>query len=469
MSRGWDGAAGSFCAASAGVPARCGGQWARLGAWAPLAACGGFAVFLPHKISELEMHRRREEPHRIALPLAISAHDGRHPPRGRPASAAMPGRAGTKAACVVLLLAPKVAALSGGPQVAVRPRVSTKPAPAVDAGARDAAADIAAAAATHTATPLLAREHAVQLRDRGYTIVRTDVCPELIASARVECSSELGRLLDGVSTLGLDPIEQKYLFSEVTTRHRLRWDFRPEGSSSFDALVRQSTYAAAPIIHALHHELPPNPMDGWLPAVTHKTRFLAPAAPSVQMTGAIISRPGAKAQRFHADAPDTHFRLARLNPRHRLFNAFIPLVDIEEGGDGTMLWPASHLEQTRYDSYLRAIRRSGHLEDDEEAMNAMVAPGMRAGDILIFDYRLIHRGMPNVSRERCMAYAVLATGGAWDAANFPPCSLWNGVDGLPDDPQEREIVREEARGCFKFWSELRERETDEVPAARATA
>jgi hypothetical protein len=55
VSRGWDGAAGSFCAASAGVPARCGGQWARLGAWAPLAACGGFAVFLPQKISELEI------------------------------------------------------------------------------------------------------------------------------------------------------------------------------------------------------------------------------------------------------------------------------------------------------------------------------------------------------------------------------------------------------------------------------
>ena len=29
--------------ASAGVPARCGGPWARLGAWAPSLVCGGFA------------------------------------------------------------------------------------------------------------------------------------------------------------------------------------------------------------------------------------------------------------------------------------------------------------------------------------------------------------------------------------------------------------------------------------------
>ena len=28
------------CVASAGVPARCGGSWARLGAWAPSLVCG---------------------------------------------------------------------------------------------------------------------------------------------------------------------------------------------------------------------------------------------------------------------------------------------------------------------------------------------------------------------------------------------------------------------------------------------
>ena len=43
---GWWGVAA--CVASAGVPARCGGPWARLGAWAPSLVCGGFAgeVFL---------------------------------------------------------------------------------------------------------------------------------------------------------------------------------------------------------------------------------------------------------------------------------------------------------------------------------------------------------------------------------------------------------------------------------------
>ena len=39
---GWWGVAA--CVASAGVPARCGGPWARLGAWAPSLVCGGFKI-----------------------------------------------------------------------------------------------------------------------------------------------------------------------------------------------------------------------------------------------------------------------------------------------------------------------------------------------------------------------------------------------------------------------------------------
>ena len=306
--------------------------------------------------------------------------------------------------------------------------------------------------------------HAAQLRDRGYTVVRTaSLQPELISAANDECSYSLARLLDGVEALGLDVMEQKYLFSEVTTRHRLRWDFRPERAVAFNQLVQQAaSEIAVPIIKTMH-TLPPNLNDGWLPRLTGATRFLLPATPLVAMTGAIISQPGAKAQRFHADAADTHFRLARLCPRHRLFNVFIPLVDIEADGDGTMLWPSSHLEQMRYEKYSRAVSRSGHLEDDGETMGEMRAPAMKAGDVLIFDYRLVHRGLPSIGRERCMAYAVLSTGLAWDASNFPSFSLRDAVDSLPDESDERELLRREFRKSFGFWSELRERETDEAP------
>lgn len=190
--------------------------------------------------------------------------------------------------------------------------------------------------------------HAARLRDRGWTVVDAGLDPGLVASARHECSADLARNLDGVADLGVDPIEQKYLFTEIATRHRLRWDFRPDAAGSFDELVETAVGVASPIIEALHLSLPPNPSDAWFFPISRHMRYFVTPSPSVAMTGAIISRPGAKAQRFHADAPDGHFGLAQLCPRHRLFNVFVPLVDIEEGVDGTMLWPGSHLESTRW-------------------------------------------------------------------------------------------------------------------------
>ena len=52
--------------------------------------------------------------------------------------------------------------------------------------------------------------------------------------------------------------------------------------------------------------------------------------------------------------------------------------------------------------------------------NALEAPACRAGGLIIFDYRTIHRGLANEGeRERPIAYFVCATGGATDAHNFP--------------------------------------------------
>ena len=76
------------------------------------------------------------------------------------------------------------------------------------------------------------------------------------------------------------------------------------------------------------------------------------------------------------------FHQCRLPPfrRHRLFNVFVPLVDLEEDGDGTMLWPGSHLERTRYDAYHAATQRSERLEDDAIAMGQMEVPRCPAGE-----------------------------------------------------------------------------------------
>ena len=51
-----------------------------------------------------------------------------------------------------------------------------------------------------------------------------------------------------------------------------------------------------------------------------------------------------------------------------------------------------------------------------------------AGQPLVFDYRVLHRGLANPSRERAVAYLVLATDGAYDGQNFCQMSL---DDALP--------------------------------------
>ena len=102
-----------------------------------------------------------------------------------------------------------------------------------------------------------------------------------------------------------------------------------------------------------------------------------------------------------------------------------------------MLWPASHLERKRleYDVYCADTCRSYLLERDERAMAEMAVPACPAGGLLIFDFRLQHRGMPNTSgRERAIAHAVLATGGAFDklGADASP-SLIDAVDARVDE------------------------------------
>ena len=74
--------------------------------------------------------------------------------------------------------------------------------------------------------------------------------------------------------------------------------------------------------------------------------------------------------------------------RHRLFNMFCPLVDLQKDGDGTMFWPGSHLARTRAAAYHAAIGRSARLDADPLAMAEMVVPACPAGGIILFDFRL---------------------------------------------------------------------------------
>ena len=127
----------------------------------------------------------------------------------------------------------------------------------------------------------------------------------------------------------------------------------------------------------------------------------------------IVSTAKATAQGWHSDGD--HFRLDQHMPCHVL-NVFIPLVDITEAKGPTELFPSSHF-RTRADGAVRV--RSDELKPS-------VAPLLDTGDILLFDYRLIHRGKPNFSNSS-RPVLVLTLSQKWfhDEKNWPLRSLFD--------------------------------------------
>jgi len=229
------------------------------------------------------------------------------------------------------------------------------------------------------ATPATSASSA--LRDLGFAVIpHASVAQELVRECRVVCSSRLERLLDAADDAGCDVLEQQYSFNEICHRKRLRWDVRmPTECKAWQQLTAQAFELAQPVLRELC-------ADGCEPRV-------------------VISRPGAGPQSFHADGGGG------------LYNIFIPLVDVAPEKDGTQFWPASHLDA-------RAPDRAYELEGDAEAMGAMVSPGCAAGGLLCFDYRIVHRGLSSIGRERAVAYVVAATtADSADTSNFPAMSV----------------------------------------------
>ena len=269
--------------------------------------------------------------------------------------------------------------------------------------------------------------HATELRDVGFTVVHAKIDLSLVQSARIEAQSALEELLVQIDASLGPPPETKYSdaafsFREIVHRAKRRYDF-PNDRLCFSKVCEQAIDIAITVITALH-DLPLQPEDCDLR--TSWARRALPCTPRCIMKGTVVSLPGATAQNFHADGSPMHFALAAKAPRFRLFQVFFPLVDIEKDGIGTQFWPCSHLSQ-REREFWWWKGNNDMLKADRKAMASMSAPAMPAGSIIIFDYRLVHRGLPNTGAcARPIGHALVSTGLARDRQNygrFP--SVWD--------------------------------------------
>eukprot|EP01043_Picozoa_sp_COSAG02_P042018 COSAG02_NODE_3535_length_6595_cov_5.502771_3_plen_733_part_00 len=159
----------------------------------------------------------------------------------------------------------------------------------------------------------------------------------------------------------------------------------------------------------------------WLPLVKE---ILGPDAKRIHL-GVMLSLPGSAVQNWHSDGD--HLSETVLHPPHCL-NVFVPLVDMEEILGPTELLPASHLDWT--------------------GAGPAVKPCPRAGECLLFDYRLKHRGLANRSQKgilRPMVYITYAKPFYSDTANFSKTRYEKLPLPLVPPPRARGATR--GRGC----------------------
>jgi hypothetical protein len=130
--------------------------------------------------------------------------------------------------------------------------------------------------------------------------------------------------------------------------------------------------------------------------------------------GVVFSRPGSPAQQWHIDSPH---EAAEARPAHAV-NVLLALADIPLAAGPTEVARGTHLltnhlqrpwldrDNLLYQSEMEItpalLRQPAQLED---AATQPAAQAMAAGDCLIFDDRILHRGLANASQhERWVAY-----------------------------------------------------------------
>ena len=136
--------------------------------------------------------------------------------------------------------------------------------------------------------------------------------------------------------------------------------------------------------------------------VVAETRALRGAA--VDRAGCVVSFPGTPAQQVHTDGAS-----------HGFFNCFVPLTPVD-ASNGTELLPGTH-EPVEFALV--------ELPWQDESQMEALTPSLAAGELLLFDYRLRHRGLTNTTAApRPVAYFVYTCPGLSDTRNFPCSSVY---------------------------------------------
>lgn len=250
----------------------------------------------------------------------------------------------------------------------------------------------------------------------GFCVLRGKcVSEELCERCGEAAVSRLAALLERARARGLDPERgDSSRFSELCQRmHSRRFDVRlpplhrATHARSIGGLGEDERALWASLQVAA---------DRWAWPVLRASMLLSHEESGIDgridSAGAVVALPGAAAQDFHADGS-----------LPGLVNCFVALVPTTPHNGPTEFQPGSH------DPVDFAFAPPPW---QDEAQVAPVAPCLARGEILLFQYRVKHRGCANASAvPRPVGYLVYAQHGAQDDYNFPTdSSLFDEHDRL---------------------------------------
>jgi ectoine hydroxylase-related dioxygenase (phytanoyl-CoA dioxygenase family) len=175
-----------------------------------------------------------------------------------------------------------------------------------------------------------------------------------------ECIEETEALLK-VHRPTLTIGESSFEFQEICARSKQRFDLRLDTNARIKSLVQD---------YILSQPCMQQQVQTWLGA----TEF--------DFTVSVVySKPGAVHQGWHADGNHIQDKLYAVC-------LFIPLIDLNENTGYTQFWPGSH----------RSNKLIGFGQVAE--ITGSIWNGMsKKGDGIWYDYRLLHRGMPNLTKD----------------------------------------------------------------------
>ena len=238
-----------------------------------------------------------------------------------------------------------------------------------------------------------AAQRAAQLvRDEGVVVLPGVMSEEWIAEALAHTDTSFAECMERVGT-GM-PVGMEHGYSEIVHRAEGRFDMLHNINDS-PCMLREE--------------------QCWLPAVED---VLAGDVHKL-FNGMLMTLGGSSEQLWHADGAHLFPGTDHTALPPSCLNVFIPLVDITAHNGGTEFCLGSHTATG--ESYDIAWQDAAHKEGIGHT-DAPIAPTFPAGSIVIFDYRILHRGLAHtglLEERRPVAY--FTYGRTWynDTFNFP--------------------------------------------------